>query len=98
MPLEDAPFSTPWACKRRDIAWRFRPYCRATNGEQWSDRGNASRVVITVTFYKRRAMERDKHGITIWTRTSAARAPGGAEGKRCLQCKARHGFLYIFAE
>src|SRR5712691_3264729 len=30
-PLENAPFSTPWARKRCSVAQRFRQYLRATN-------------------------------------------------------------------
>jgi len=36
-PLENAPFSTPWARKRYRVAQRFRQYWRATNCYKLSD-------------------------------------------------------------
>jgi len=43
-PLENAPFSTPWARKRCSVAQRFRQYLRATNCYKLSELPLAHRV------------------------------------------------------
>src|SRR5712691_809544 len=45
-PLENAPFSTPWARKRYSVAQRFRQYLRATNCYKLSERQMRHPVVI----------------------------------------------------
>src|SRR5206468_9832854 len=61
-PLENAPFSTPWARKRYSVAQRFRQYLRATNCYKLSGADYASGRPDTI-----------RHG---WPPSPAARSGG----------------------